>query len=148
VVDAASQFGSARLGEISDGIEEVRPGLGQTRFGEFIQGITDNVPPDRLGQTESETQEFKLLIKGGSRIGEAFDDNDAPANKILEGISRLRTLITDEQSGEPDEGQFDRLLDRLAEIKSEASGITLEDAIDQIELEETEEEEDPSNDDD
>ncbi len=148
VVDAASQFGSVRLGEISDGIEELRPGLGQARFGEFIQGIADNVPPDRLGQTESETQEFNLLVKGGSSIGEAFDDNDTRADKILDGISRLRSLVADEQSGEPDEDEFDRLLDRLSEIKSEASGITLEDAIDQIEMEETEEEEDSSNDDD
>ena len=146
VVNAAEKFGSVSLGEISDGIEELRPGLGEERFEEFIQRLTDKVPQDRLGQTESETQEFGLLVKGGSSIGERFDGDDATAEKILDGISRLRSLIADEQSDEPNEDEFDRLLNRLSEIKAESSGITLQDAIGQIEdegnMEDQEEEED------
>jgi len=143
VVASGELFGGVRLGEIGDGIVELGAGLGRDRLDEFINQMRDTVPTDSLGDSESEGREFGLLVKGGSRIGDAFDDENA--DTILGGISRLRTLALGGPDGDPDEEEFDRLLTRLSDIKSDASGINLDDAIDQI-VEEESGDEDNGND--
>lgn len=145
VVKTAELFEIVRLGEIGDGVAQLGEGLGGDRLGEFIDGMRNAVPAAKLGMGDTEKKELSLLVKGGSRIGDSFDDEDA--DHILTGISRLRSLVADNPDDDPNVVEFDRLLDRLSNIKSGDSDINLDDAIDKIVEEEQPDEDDTEDDD-
>lgn len=127
IVTTAELFGAVRFDEIGDNIEELGDSLEQERLAPFVNGMRAQVPRNKFGMRSTELREFGLLTKGGTRIGAAFRDSDA--DSILAGIGVLRTLATTEGENDPNDDEFDRLLDRLDEIKEEDDDIDLADAV-------------------
>jgi len=131
----ARAFPTMLIDDINESTKRLRSDVGPERLLEFAQGISDHISPGAIGGVTSEKRELDALTKGGSVIGSAFGDADVDG--IFDGIDRLRARAADTSANplESSSAKYDRMLNRLAEIKSQSSSTSLDDAVTQVEAE-------------
>lgn len=131
----ARAFPTMLIDDINESTKKLRSDMGSERLLEFSQGLGDHVSPIAIGSVAAEKRELDALTKGGSVIGSAF--RDADVDGIYDGIDRLRARAADTSANplESSSAKYDRMLNRLAEIKSQSSSSSLDDAVTQVEAE-------------
>jgi hypothetical protein len=131
----ARAFPTVLIDDVAESTKTLRSDIGPERLLEFTQGLRDHIAPGAIGGIASEKRELDELIKGGSVIGKSFGDADA--DSIFDGIERLRARAADTHLN-PLEGsaaKYNRMLNRLSQLKSQSSSLSLDDAVTQVESE-------------
>lgn len=131
----ARAFPTMLIDDINESTKKLRSDVGPQRLLVFAQGISDHISPGAIGGVASEKGELDALTRGGSVIGSAFGDADVDG--IFDGIDRLRARAADTSANpmESSSAKYNRMLNRLSEIKSQSSSISLDDAVTQVETE-------------
>jgi hypothetical protein len=129
----AKTFPTMLIDDVNESVKSLRADLGRERLTAFTEKMQTHLAPNSIGNVASEKKELDALARGGAAIGKGFDDADA--DSIFDGIDRLRARARLATPSEGEDAKYDRLLGRLAEIKSESAGISLDDAVSQIETE-------------
>lgn len=131
----AHAFPTMLIDDINESTKKLRADMGSDRLLEFSQGLRDHISPGAIGGITSEKRELDALTKGGSVIGSAF--RDADVDGIYDGIERLRARAADTSANplESSAAKYDRMLNRLSQLKRQSSGLSLDDAVTQVEME-------------
>jgi hypothetical protein len=133
VAQVARAFPTVLIDDANESAKQLRAAMGTDRLLEFSQSLRDHISPNAIGGTLTEKRELDALTRGGSVIGGAF--RDADPDSIYDGIERMRARAVTADPLEGPTAKYNRLLDRVAEIKSQSSNISLNDALTQVETE-------------
>ncbi len=133
LASTARAFPTMLIDDVNESVKSLRESLDGARLTTFAASLRDHVSPNAIGGIGSEKRELDALTKGGNVLGGAFRDADAEA--LFDGIERLRARAATADPLEGSAAKYDRLLNRVAEIKRQSSSISINDALTQVETE-------------